>query len=201
MTTKFTAAFCWFLAGFVFVSAARGADLNQVASKIAGKPVTVQCEFNADSWQTLVRANFEPDPVSSDIVGFTNIEYPVVYLSPRICHAFSQWDTFGTDAGLVPFSLALLTLTHESVHQRGIRDESATSCTALTEVRSVAGLFGVPEKATTTKLVTAYKLVKGVKVRTLVARQAIVTNPVMTKLMAFIRAWHNSLPDHYRQGC
>lgn len=101
--------------------------LDAVATAVAGKPVTVHCE---NSWYDWIVFFADQGIDGGGINGFTSMSRPVVFVSPRQCetlHALINREVVGTYYA----ASALLTLIHESVHQRGIRDEGLADCTAL----------------------------------------------------------------------
>lgn len=186
---------------------AHSANVDALASEVAGKPVSVHCETNADTWRELVNQNFEPDPISNMIAGFTNLREAKVFLGPQICQALIQAERFGAvNAGLLPFSLAILTLVHETIHQRGITDENQTSCAAKKETPAIAEkYYGIKQYVFQTKLVPAFKVVrvagKSVRVKTMASKRVRVLNPQYVALVTYIGLWHNELPEGYRKGC
>src|SRR5438105_1244047 len=119
-------SFAMLVAALSFVAPSTAANdpsavFDNAATFIAGHPVTVNCETDWSAWI----ANG-----SSEDSGYTVIGTPIIYVGPRECetlHALIQ----DMDVGAYYASSALLTLAHESVHQRGISDEGVTDCTAL----------------------------------------------------------------------
>jgi hypothetical protein len=116
----------------------------------------------------------------------------------------------GSQVGSYHSSIALLTLAHEGVHQRGIGDEGVADCTALPLVPGLAAnYFGVPRTIARTKIVnytkTVVRRVNGKSVRMRVRAQKAVrfsiANPFLGKLAADARAWHRAAPPQYQGTC
>lgn len=164
--------------------------LDAAASSIAGHPVTVWCELDWASW--LQMSQGQPDAQ-----GFTRIGTPVVYVDPEVCvelHALLN----GEDVGTYFAAEGLLTLAHESVHQRGITSESVADCTALTLVKSLAvKTFGIAAKVRQTYSVRVKRKGRFVRVR----KHRLVTNPWLTRLYKDAVRWHKAKPAVYQGGC
>lgn len=160
--------------------------LDAAASSIAGHPVTVWCELDWSAW--LQMSQGQPDAQ-----GFTRIGTPIVYVDPEVCvelHALLN----GEDVGAYFAAEGLLTLAHESVHQRGITSESAADCTALSLVKSLAVKdLNVPAKVRQTYL-------RRVR-RRWVRKHRLVTNPWLSRLYKDAARWHEAKPAAYQGGC
>lgn len=180
--------------------------LDAVATAVAGKPVSVYCETD---WFVWIKAFESVGENGGNVNGFTNLETPIVFVSPRQCetlHAMLE----GWDVGAYYASSALLTLVHEAVHQRGITDEGVTDCTAIPLVQGIAtNSFKIPATVSQTYLVPVSKQVvfrvNGKRVVKTVTTQAkrtrVVANPWLTELAAEVLAWHKSKPPEYQGGC
>lgn len=165
--------------------------LNDVASAIAGHPVSVTCATGAHEWASFedtAKYTFETD-------GFTYIGRTpsVIYLAPRICDTLEA-DLHGNDAGPYWNGLAIKVLLHESSHQAGLADEAAAECNALALLPKYAPRFGYPLRVVQTTYVhvtkTTYKrVVKSV------------ANPAYAKLRAYAEFWHRALPANYQGTC
>lgn len=132
------------MAFLVFVSSAQATApagvhqeqrLEPPASWIAEKPVTVYCGDDVAAWPQVV-ARLAPN-LRPTVGAFASaVGGDEEYLAPQFCNALLAWP----HAWLNSYALGgpLLTLIHEAVHLRGIRDESLTDCTALAAIASVA---------------------------------------------------------------
>lgn len=119
-----------------------GLRLEPAASFVAGKPVRVYCAVNEDVWfASLAEWGVHGTAVTLTIGG------DETYLSPERCRPLRlRLNRRGVDT--YDLAAALLTLTHESVHLSGERDESATDCRALALVPVVAKrYFGITRRA------------------------------------------------------
>jgi hypothetical protein len=173
------------------------AYLDHVASMVAGHNVTVDCVDSDLEWVSLEGQH----GVTVDTDGFTNIGTPVVYIGPRACDALEALDA-GYDVGVVYASIAIKTLIHESVHQRGISDEAITDCTALGLVKQYAvQFFGYAATVPLTTYKRVVKVVRKVRFSTLVAVTTTVPNPALAALQDWAQRWHNSLPAQYHGSC
>lgn len=184
----------------VYIAGARAAShdtrLDAVASAVAGHPVVAVCADNDHEW-----VSWEDQSAGgAELDGFTQITVgPNIYLAPRICNTLEADLQNGPSAvGDYWLGLAIKTIIHESVHQRGITDESVTDCTALTLVKQYAvSSFGFAP--TVTRQVIASKKVKGKRV--LYVKQVTVPNPALADLYAWALAWHRALPANYQGAC
>jgi hypothetical protein len=171
--------------------------LDAAASYIAGHFVSVWCETDWPSWMQMTQQN----QVSGAAGGFTNIGTPVIYMAPDICeelHALAD----NEDVGSFFAADAILTLAHESVHQRGIRDEAVTDCTALGLVKDLATTyFNIPRTVTQTYIGYAHKRYAGVRMKVSVQRTRITSNPLLSRLQADAERWHKAKPTQYQGGC
>ena len=134
-----------------------------------------------------------------------------IYLSPPICESLHAILDDGFDA-VGPFwgSLAVKTVVHESIHQRGVTDESVTDCTALQELDTYLPAFGVPATATTTvlKRKTTRKRIKvaagkyrTITITSMVPTNVTIPNPEIATINQWAAAWHKALPAAYQGAC
>jgi len=179
----------------IFVASAKAAytdpTLNDVASKIAGHPVTVSCATGTHEWASFedtAKYTFETD-------GFTYIgrQPAVIYLAPRICDTLEA-DLHGNPAGDYWNGLAIKVLLHESSHQAGIADEAGAECNALSLLRTYAPTFGYKP---TVHQVTYVKVTKTTYKRVVKT----VPNPALSKLANWAEFWHRQLPANYQGTC
>jgi hypothetical protein len=185
---------CFWLAVGALVAKAAYQDgtLNNVASKIAGHPVTVACYSGTHEWATAEDAaqyTFETD-------GFTYIGRTpaVIYLSPRVCDTLEA-DLHGLPAGDYWNGLAIKVLLHESSHQAGIADEAGAECNALSLLKAYAPTFGYSLTVKTTTYVRVGK--------TLTYKRVVKTvpNPALSRLAHWAEFWHRALPANYQGNC
>jgi hypothetical protein len=125
------------LAGATTARAASLPELEVAASYVAGTPLEVRCATTYEEYETW----HDMGPFFARLfLGYTDLTEPVVYLSPRAClPLLGDWRS-DPEA----FGAAVLVITHESVHQRGIANELWTECLALPLVTTVAVQLGVP---------------------------------------------------------
>ena len=179
---------------------------DQIATEVAGKPVTVYCE---NDWYPWIKA-FEAAGMNGGWVnGFTSQDVATVFVSPRQCEtlwALNNRESVGTYYA----ASALFTLAHEAVHQQGIIDEGVTDCTAMPLVAGIAvRYFGITETITQQYLVPKTikrtvkvgKKKKTVTVRTSVAATRSDPNPWFEGLKTDILRWHKSKPAEYQGTC
>ena len=128
--------------------------LDAVATDVAGFPLTVYGEDDPAAWAADAAGG-----ASSDPTGFTYLDRPVVYLSPPMWAALESVEGSGVT---LPFSidvpLAILTLIHESDHQRlHSADEGRVEACAIAAFPSVLSRdFGIPATVTTTRRRVVY---------------------------------------------
>jgi hypothetical protein len=116
--------------------------LDQIASSVAQRPVSVWCESSESDW---IHTGDHFGQNWDSLFGFTSLTTPVVYVNPRECatlHALVG----GEDVGSYWGSIAMLTLIHEATHQRlSSGDEALVECSALKLLPTVAQAgFSVP---------------------------------------------------------
>lgn len=168
--------------------------LNVAASAVAGHAVIVSCAATDAEW-----AQFETVPgFPFEVDGFTYASKDnVIYLSPRVCQTLTALEDpiKRNDVGPYWAALAIKSLVHESVHQRGVLDEGVTDCTAVTLVSEVAvRSFGYPA---TSKVYVYTKTKAGTYRRT----SKTVPNPVLARLTFWASQWHRAMPAIYQGGC
>lgn len=164
--------------------------INAIASAVAGKPAIALCTFDAEAWDTQVQAATFNQRRGSTVAGYAFTGGSTAYLGPQTCYALYEALTYGPVwAGPGPLGFALLTLLHEAVHLRGVRDEGETDCIALGLVRAYTDEVGV--RATVVVPVN-------VKGRYVLKRK---TNPFINLVVTSAQTHHNNRPVEYRGGC
>ena len=121
------------LTGLVLVPVASGYTrvpaLEEAASEVAGRQVEVRCATFPEWWN---------DPYAQNAVAYTTfVTWEIanyVVLSPPLCTALE-----------VPTAEALVTLGHEAIHMRGIRDERTAECHGLASLPRLARFFGATD--------------------------------------------------------
>ena len=189
--------------------------LDVAASSVAGHPINVWCEDNANDWAT------GPAPT---VWGYT---YPppasnTINVSPWICDTLHAILDKKPDLAMHDVAAAIHTLVHESVHQRGgvYGDcyangpddrgcEGRTDCMALTlDVAVAVDFFGFA-RTITTPIAATYKWVwrtrhgrhKHVRVIRTIASTSTSDNPEIASFRWYTHAIHNGLPVQYQGDC
>lgn len=183
--------------------------LDAIASRVAGRPVTVQCESSQTDWNVTIAA-IEGSP--SRAGGYVRgVDSSVVYLSPTECLPLHRALSAGyRRAGIYPLTSAIFTLAHEAVHLRGITDEGVTECTALPLVTELAvGHFGVPRTVTQTSTRIVQKWVerrvqgtsKRIRVAVAVTTRTRVPNPDLALIQETAVELHRGRSAEYQGDC
>jgi hypothetical protein len=175
-------------------AAVQNPALNATASAVAGHPVIVSCATSSSEW-----AAFEATAgYAAEVDGFTFAARDnVIYLGPRVCQTLLALVTPNSHGDVGPYwaALAIKTIIHESVHQRGVLDEAVTDCTALSLLTQYAvSSFGYPA---TIKTFVYTKT----KLGTFKRRNATVPNPELARLAYWAEQWHLAMPANYQGGC
>jgi hypothetical protein len=191
-------AFCvgfWLTVGALVAKAAyQDTTLNNVASKIAGHPVSVACYASGHEWVQAEDSAFPGQSFEADGFTFIGRTPAVIYLAPRVCDTLEA-DLHGNPAGDYWNGLAIKVLLHESSHQAGIADEAGAECNALSLLKSYAPTFGYPLTVKTTTYVRVGK--------TLTYKRVVKTvpNPALSRLAHRAEFWHKALPANYQGNC
>lgn len=120
-----------------FTSAPR---FSEAASFVAGKPITVWCAPDVETWASYLTAHGYAGKVAN---GITETGSSGTMFSPVVCSSLRK-KLNGVPVTNDYFAPSLLTLVHESIHARGTRDEGLTDCAAVHEMARVAvKYFGV----------------------------------------------------------
>jgi hypothetical protein len=214
--------------------------LDPIASEIAGFPLAVDTSDNLAEWNAIL--GNPPYEVS----GFTSIMalpgsliydpydgylyplYHTIWMSPSVYTTFHSIGTTGINTTTDPnaVAIALLTLDHESQHQRLYsRDEGRVNACALKDLpRLLSTRFNVPETtqgtvlaATTTQVRTRYRVRVRVNVgghwvnryryrfryvtkTSYVPTVQTVPNPVYWTVLAAARNVYTNQPPPYNTG-
>lgn len=111
--------------------------LEPAASYVAGKPAIVYCAATAGAWATFL---VETGRAGQDANGSAVVGSSEAKLSYAACSYLRVAARFPLPPSL-GFAASVLTLTHESIHLRGERDEGVTDCAAVHEMPRVAVKF------------------------------------------------------------
>lgn len=128
--------------------------LSTIASGVAGRPVTVWCAVTEAAWLEALwgaasppGANQEQHPSMAGRAGVPDNDS--TQLAPLICRTLERWLRGKSTPTIDNLGPAILTLVHESIHLRGVRDEGQAECTALREMVPVAQQsFGIRKRET-----------------------------------------------------
>lgn len=117
------------------------AELERVASRLAGRQVSVNCETVGAAW---LQAHPERGYVRFGADGVPEAATTITY---DTCRDLSDW--VGSDHADASQDqvIAVHVLTHESMHMAGIADEGRAECAALQRDHLTATLFGAPDEA------------------------------------------------------
>ena len=129
------------LRGLPVISGATGLSrveprFGQIASTLARKQVQVRCWSTGD-WDRLMREEqaYTRGQLSSDTLGFAGIGASRINLAPSVCDALVELaykEARPTDeAGRVLLASAVVTLSHEPQHTKGISEEAVAECNAI----------------------------------------------------------------------
>lgn len=130
------------------------ARLTPIAQALSVPDAKVYCALTPASWRDAHPDNERWAAIWSTRNGEVDVDARIAYLAPWTCQPLELWKR-GKAVRLADVGKAMLTLGHESAHLRGILDERSAECTALKELRSVAGAhFGI-KSATTWRQVWA----------------------------------------------
>ncbi|MBA2726516.1 MAG: hypothetical protein H0U53_11040 [Actinobacteria bacterium] len=156
--------------------------LNEIASAVAGKNVTVHCETNTAAWNFHIIDITEGEMRGAEVHGYAYANGKRAFISPQACLPLRAALKVRVNASTAyAFSLGLLTLVHESLHLRGMVDEGMTECMAFRLAPELLNAFGVPAKIT----------VNGTRV----------ANPMVKRIKTYLSLAHESLPAEYLTVC
>jgi hypothetical protein len=133
---------------------------GRVASRLAGKPIEVRCWSTGD-WARLMReeGSYTHGKLGPDTLGFAGIGGSRVNLGPTVCDGLADlaYDHARPvdDAGQLMLAAAIVTLSHEPQHSKGIADEFVAECNAIQLANTTAIRLGATA-ANAASLVHAY---------------------------------------------
>jgi hypothetical protein len=121
---------------------------GEIASWLAGKDVEVRCWSRAD-WIRLLREEkaYTKHRIDEDTLGFAGIEGGRVNLAPDVCDglidvAYHHAHPSSEDARF-PLAAAVVTLSHEPQHSKGVAVEAQAECYAIQLAGATARRLGV----------------------------------------------------------
>lgn len=124
--------------------------LSPRASAIVGKPVRVYCTGDRELWADTAIGKGG----NAGTGGFANSDRGEAYLAPWVCSPLERW-LRGKTVPLRDLAVGIHVLIHESIHLRGVHDETPAECGAVREAGKWARtLFGVKREATLRQVVT-----------------------------------------------
>ena len=133
---------------------------GRIASALAGKDVEVRC-WSEQDWDRLMREErtYTRGQLGSDTLGFAGIHGSRVNLAPDVCASLvglAYDDARPRDeASMLLIAAAVVTLSHEPQHSKGIVDEAVAECNAIQYANRTAVKLGV-ERAYANALVRTY---------------------------------------------
>jgi hypothetical protein len=132
----------------------------RVAAQLAGRPVEVRCWSSSD-WARLMveERSYTHGKLGSDTLGFAGIGGSRINLGPSVCDGLVQL-TYDharpiDEAGRLLLAAAVVTLSHEPQHIKGIAEESVAECNGIQLASSTAVKLGA-SPAYAAALVHAY---------------------------------------------
>lgn len=183
------------LAALSLVPASLAADtptpkLDEIASVVAGKAVTVHCEIDDAEWNARIVEVSKGLLQGYEVDGYAFPNTTRLFLAPQACRpllaALEVRVNFTT---AYEFSVGLVTLIHEATHLRGLLGEGEADCEAVREAPSYIDDFGIPAKT------TLRRVVRGIVVYTRIA------NPLIARLKANFKRVHDLRPPAYQGTC
>jgi hypothetical protein len=122
-------------------------SLGRLASALAGKAIQVRC-WSPGDWHRLMReeAAYTRGQLGSDTLGFAGIAGNRVNLAPEVCNSLVRLAYRGErpegEAEQLLLAAAVITLSHEPQHSRGISDEAVAECNAIQVAHRTATKLG-----------------------------------------------------------
>ena len=120
---------------------------GRLASALAGKEVEVRC-WSASDWRRLMHEEqaYTRGQLGPDTLGFAGISGDRVNLAPEVCKPLVALVYKGArpadEAGQLPIAAAVVTLSHEPQHSKGISVEAVAECNAIQLAQGTAVRLG-----------------------------------------------------------
>jgi len=133
---------------------------GRIASRLAGKPIEVRC-WSIGDWARLMREerSYTHGKLGPATLGFAGISGSRVNLGPTVCDGLVDlaYDHARPvdDAGQLMLAAAIVTLSHEPEHSKGIAEEFVAECDAIQLANTTAIRLGA-SAAYAASLVHAY---------------------------------------------
>jgi hypothetical protein len=133
---------------------------GRVASRLAGKDVEARC-WSMPDWRRLMREErtYTGGRVGSDTLGFAGINGNRVNLAPDVCQSLVDLAYNGVrpqdEAARLMLAAAVVTLSHEAQHSKGIAREAEAECNAIQVAHRTAIKLGA-SRTYAASLVHAY---------------------------------------------
>jgi hypothetical protein len=133
---------------------------GRVASALAGKDVEARC-WSMPDWRHLMREerSFTGGRLGPDTLGFADINGNRVNLAPDVCQALVDLAYNHVqpedEAGRLMLGVAVVTLSHEAQHSKGVAREAEAECNAIQVAHRTAMKLGATESYAAS-LVRAY---------------------------------------------
>lgn len=133
---------------------------GRLASALAGKDLEVRC-WSASDWRRLMREEqaYTRGLLGNDTLGFAGISGDRVNLAPDVCDSLVALAYNGArpaeEAGQLLTAAAVVTLSHEPQHSKGISDEAVAECNAIQLAHDTAARLGT-SRAYAASLVRTY---------------------------------------------
>jgi hypothetical protein len=121
---------------------------GQIASALASKQVEVRC-WSTTNWHRLMHEEqiYTRGQLGSDTLGFAGISGGRINLAPSVCDALvklAYTSARPTDeVGRLLLASAVVTLSHEPQHSKGISKEAVAECNAIQFANRTARQLGV----------------------------------------------------------
>jgi hypothetical protein len=132
----------------------------RIGSALAGKPLEVRC-WSVSDWRDLMRKerSYTHGKLGYGTLGFAEIGGTRVSLGPAVCDglvdlAYKRMRPTD-EAGQLILAAAVVTLSHEPQHSKGIADEAVAECNAIQLANGTAIRLGA-SSAYAAALVRAY---------------------------------------------